>query len=398
LSCSGDAATNDPTHGSVGSTTEGGTTEGSSGVVDDGDSGNDDAPPGPTSGAAEDDGTDANDSSAAESSDGAGTSGGEAPKSALWIADAIYAPDMTPDGTTVLMGDEDEAVFRWTDVDGLGDAVTTAPLGVNAISQDATRIAGTVEDADGKQTAAIWDDGIGWTSLGGFDSCDAFRSSGYDMSADGSVVVGLAWEGCSGIGFRWEDAEMSVLTVLEQGNNRASAISRDGEVAAGFAQTLSRSPALWWADGTSLAPDPEVLGEFHAISDDGDLAAGTSLQQAMYWTEDEGFVILGHLGVLGDFDHARILGVCNEGELLIGTQAAMFGSGTAIVWTADGGLREFADLLAEYHVDVPAEVVRFERAVSCSADGTRIAGTLIHATAGLQTFVVDLIDRVAPPR
>jgi uncharacterized membrane protein len=63
-------------------------------------------------------------------------------------------------------------------------------------------------------------------------------------------------------------------------NNRATVISADGMVAAGFAfnGAADRSPAVWNPDGTGFLLDPTdrmLPGEVTAISADGAIVAGT---------------------------------------------------------------------------------------------------------------------------
>jgi len=77
------------------------------------------------------------------------------------------------------------------------------------------------------------------------------------------------------------------------GNNRASVVSADGQLAGGFAQgSFSRTPAIWHADGSGELLDPagDALGEVHGISDDGTILLGSWNGDAFYRTEAEGIV------------------------------------------------------------------------------------------------------------
>ena len=132
-----------------------------------------------------------------------------------------------------------------------------------------------------KQMAARWTQATGWVPLGGLGSgCDFFISNSYDMNADGTQIVGLSWNGCSGQGFVWEQGgtptEMKGLEHLWNGNNRASAISADGTVAVGFAQgNFSRTPASWnTSDQLGVVPDPDDVGEYFGLTDDGSILLG----------------------------------------------------------------------------------------------------------------------------
>ena len=162
-------------------------------------------------------------------------------------------------------------------------------------------------DPDGVDgsVAALWKASTGtWQSLGylpNAPNCPS-KSDGYELSADGSVAVGLSWDGCSGRGFRWTEATgMVELESLANGKNRASVISADGSVIGGFAQgSFSRTPSVW--DGTTATgqlldpPNGDALGEVHGIRDDGSILLGNWIAQddplgaprAMTWTDNNG--------------------------------------------------------------------------------------------------------------
>ncbi len=99
------------------------------------------------------------------------------------------------------------------------------------------------------------------------------------FSGDGSTVVGLSWDGCSGRGFVWTEATgMLELQNLANGNNRASVISADGTIIGGFAQgSFDRTPAVWSNDTSGVLLDPpngDAQGEIHGIRDDGSVLLG----------------------------------------------------------------------------------------------------------------------------
>src|SRR5690606_4577412 len=105
------------------------------------------------------------------------------------------------------------------------------------------------------------------------------RSNGYELSGDGAVAVGLSWDGCDGRGFRWTKATgMVELEPLANGGNRASVVSGDGNVLAGFAQgSFSRTPTFWESSGDGELLDPpsgDAVGEVHGINDAGTILLG----------------------------------------------------------------------------------------------------------------------------
>jgi uncharacterized membrane protein len=202
------------------------------------------------------------------------------------LTGALGANDMSPDGRFIVgVGtfDDQSGPYIW---DTVLDTVTVLPApGTDAVavSDDGTVVLGNMpdpDDDDGANVAAIWTAATGWQSLGYLPNASACpsRSTGYELSADGSVAVGLSWDGCSARGFRWTEATgMTELANLANGNNRASVISSDGSVIAGFAQgSFERTPAVWGAGGSGqLVGLVTDQGEVHGISDDGSVLLGT---------------------------------------------------------------------------------------------------------------------------
>jgi hypothetical protein len=158
------------------------------------------------------------------------------------------------------------------------------------VSDDGTVVLGNIPDPEGigSEVAAIWRTATGeWESLGYLPDAGACpsRSSAYELSADGTVAVGLSWDGCSGRGFYWTQATgMVELQPLANGGNRASVVSADGTLIGGFAQgSFDRTPAVWdnTTDGELLdPPNGDALGEIHGMSDDGSIMLGE------WWSEE----------------------------------------------------------------------------------------------------------------
>lgn len=207
---------------------------------------------------------------------------------------AASANDLTPDGRWVLgMMDTDgdglgDIAYRWDRLNDVFDYIETGTIAtgqdtVQAISDDGQIILGDIPGGiDGNTSeAGFWTAELGWTSIGYLPNagqCPS-RSSAYELSADGSVAVGLSWDGCSGRAFRWtEETGMQELENLANGGNRASVVSGDGSVIAGFAQGFTRTPAYWDGNtmqGTLVDPTYLAVGEFQGISDDGSILLGS---------------------------------------------------------------------------------------------------------------------------
>ena len=154
------------------------------------------------------------------------------------IQGALSANDMSPDGRYIV-GSQDldgngfaDGTYLW---DRVLDTMTSLPplgLSATAVSDDGKVVVGDIPDPSGVGTnvAARWTIDTGWVSLGHLPNAGACpsRSDSFEVSADGSTVVGLSWDGCSGRGFIWTEANgMEELTSLANGGNRASVVSSD---------------------------------------------------------------------------------------------------------------------------------------------------------------------------
>lgn len=217
------------------------------------------------------------------------------PDGRFLVGEADWNGDGFADGTYL----RDFVLNTVIDLENSVDPSTGVP--VTAVSDNGATVLGNIpdpEDPNGSvgNVAGIWRAATGeWTSLGYLAnalSCPS-RSDGYELSADGSVAVGLSWDGCSGRAIRWtEQNGMVELQVLANGSNRASVVSADGTVIGGFAQgNQSRTPAVWTASGAGELLDPtgDAIGEIHGMSDDGTILLGEwltteSVTRATKWT------------------------------------------------------------------------------------------------------------------
>ena len=144
------------------------------------------------------------------------------------------------------------------------------------------------------EEAHLWTAATGqWVSLGALPtatvSCPGY-SAGYELSGDGTTVVGLSWQlGCQGVGFRWTAATgMQRLDVLANGANRASVVNNNGSVIGGFAQgSFSRTPAIWAANSAGELLDPpngDAVGEVFGMNDSGSILLGSWNGKACKWS------------------------------------------------------------------------------------------------------------------
>ena len=192
--------------------------------------------------------------------------------------------------------------FHWMPTSG---DVFIGGTGATYISRDGRVIAGEALDANRRQNAAIWQRGTEWRTLGSIvpnaEPCDNLLSSVFGGNADGSVLVGLAWNGCRiARAFRWEESTgmVDLGSSVEGRSSRADSVSGDGRVVVGWQEhsTGFRQGARW-IDGRQtlfVGPD-ELIGEANAANSDGSIIVGQNCrpaspaaQAAWVWTARDG--------------------------------------------------------------------------------------------------------------
>jgi len=305
------------------------------------------------------------------------------------------ATDVTPDGL-IVVGNASGGGFIWR---WKQDPQPTLVAGgsIVAVSDDGSVVAGNVIDpSNNKQTAAIWTQAGGWHMLGGLPggSCDFLLSSAYDISGDGTTVVGLGWSGCSGRGFRWTAATgMQELQNLANGGNRCSAISGDGSMMGGFAQgTFNRTPAYWTPNLAGFVLDPNFQGEVYGFSENGTLSVGT-LYQGSTQGVFEAFLrnnVTGAITNIGGI-HSNWASAASDlsenGFVIVGFDYIGL-SRQAWVWTAFDGIKTLDQRLIDLGITGAPQTY------TCSAvsdDGNVIVGAA--ASGG---FIVQLSGLVGP--
>ena len=323
------------------------------------------------------------------------------------IENARSANDMSPDGRWIVGTTADDGTPYLLDtITGVMLLLPAPATDAVAVSDDGTVVLGNMPDPDtGDQVACIWTQASNtWQSLGYLPdalSCPS-RSSGYELSADGSVAVGLSWDGCNGRGFRWTSEDgMIELKPVANGGNRASVVSADGSLIAGFAQgSFSRTPTYWTWDGKlgegSLLdpPDGDALGEIQGMSDDGSILLGEWNGDASMWTYPglvrttigNGTMIPGWTGIPQDISaNGTIVGF----DILGGNRRG---------WILPNGVGTQTDLknYVEGHGGVVPDGLLLEVCQAISADGRRIIGHGFSQEAWLVTIERDCTADIAP--
>ncbi len=306
---------------------------------------------------------------------------------------AAGANDMSPDGRWVvgtiapLPACESIGGYLYDTVNDVFTVLPPPAIDAVSVSDDGTVIVGNMPDPDtGDTVAAIWRASTNeWESLGFLPNADACpsRSTGYEVSGDGATVVGLSWEGCSGRGFIWTEAEgMRELQALANGSNRASVVSYDGSIIGGFAQgSFSRTPTMWNSTLAGQLLDPpngDVVGEVRGMTDDGSvlLASGTvdenaPAARAVKWTEENGFEVIGNGSVFSAW-------AGNPEDIAADGTVVGFDSflGSRQAWIQPGGEGNLV-ALKNYATDLGAEFpagLQIEVAQAISNDGSIIIG------------------------
>jgi probable HAF family extracellular repeat protein len=246
-------------------------------------------------------------------------------------------------GTVIVGGLRSGGGFYW--MPSTGDVFLGGETAV-ASSRDGRTIVGTAFDSRQISQAGVWLRAAEWRLLGSIAPnaapCDNLLSSSYGTSADGTVIVGLAWNGCNiARAFRWEGSTgmVDLGSTVRGRSSRANGVSGDGKVVVGWQEhsTGPRQGARWIDGRQEVFTGPEgFVGEAHAANSDGSIVVGqtcrfTGSQEAWIWTPLEGVQCLpvprrrvgGFIGVM--------LATSEDGRVIGGAQS--FGlESEAVLW------------------------------------------------------------------
>ncbi len=205
-------------------------------------------------------------------------------------------------GTVVVGSLRSGGAFYWMPT--TGDIYMGGEVAVES-SRDGRTIAGTANDARGIRQAGIWQRATEWRLLGSIAPnaapCDDLLSSAYGTSADGKVIVGLAWNGCNiARAFRWEESTgmVDLGSTVAGRSSRANGVSGDGKVVVGWQEhsTGPRQGARWVNGQQEIFTGPDgFVGEAQATNSDGSIVVGQTCrftgtldQSAWIWTARDG--------------------------------------------------------------------------------------------------------------
>ncbi len=181
----------------------------------------------------------------------------------------------------------------------------------------------------------------------GFGSFEEGTSSrGVAISADGSVVSGwaftdgnvfasqrpLLWTNSGGVP---GVAQLLDVPAEWTGFSRFDDLSADGNVGVGMASTSSGNTPFRWTSTDGFEPLQGVFRTAVGVSADGTTIAGeTSMGEAMKWTESDGAVTIGAVGVFSFANAANA-----DGSILVGVSEDV-----AALWDADNALTSLGTL------------------------------------------------------
>jgi len=290
---------------------------------------------------------------------------------------------MNDDGSKIVGTNYSGQALIWTDSAGIQILGEGELWG---ISED-DRIFGEMLNANGYGEAALIENGeisfLG--NVEGGNSCDAFYSSGLGISTDGSTGVGMGWINCGTEAFYWTDENGIVgLGLYEGQSTKAQAVSGDGQLIGGWAQTSNRATCLWDRDGNitllgSLQAGNDY-GEVQAINNDGTQVVGYCAGNAgnntegFVWTEEGGMFGLGVPPNSAATNRSLAMDI-SENNVVIGqylNETPVFYK--ACIYTEETG--EFVNL-RDYLLSLGMEEIQgwdLQRAFCISDDGNVFAG------------------------
>lgn len=219
------------------------------------------------------------------------------------------------------------------------------------VSSDGSTLVGQSASSNG------WE-AFRWTAAGGLQGLGdlpggTFSSVAIAVSSDGSVVAGSSSSANGWEAFRWTAAGgMQGLGDLPGGvvSSVAFGMSDDGSVVVGQSMTATSGEAFRWTEaggmqGLGILAGGSLNSSAHGASADGSVIVGDGygggFAEAFRWTELGGMVGLGDLP--GGSVSSRARGVSSDGAVVVGYSSSSNGT-EAFRWTAAGGMQGLGDL------------------------------------------------------
>lgn len=235
------------------------------------------------------------------------------------------------------------------------------------VSADGSVVVGYAFNSSyGRRRAFRWANGT-MQDLGLLPYYDESEALG--VSANGSVAVGVMTQRSTRhtIAFRWQNGVLDNLGLVSQSS--ANGVSADGSVIAGTNQfILGQNRAFRWVRGRveSLGTLPGGGASFaYGVSADGSVVVGYAYnasfsQRAFRWTDG----VMQDLGILPGHAQSYASGVSADGTVVVGWSSPSSGSPVAFRWK-DGRMQSLGTLPG----------TSFSWAYAASADGSIVVGT-----------------------
>ena len=317
-----------------------------------------------------------------------------------------YVTSMSADGTVLVgvYGAGFGPAWRWTP--GTGVVEIGSISSTVSVSGDGRTIVGTARGTDRLGYAAIWQSGDQRRTLPppeNWTSQDDNVTVGFGVSRDGSVITGLAHLRPTRVeGFRYHaDTGTVALGTLTGGYSRASTVSGDGRVIAGWDDLKGKGTGrgawfgtVWWEGLQRLLHPYNNIGQVEGLNNVGSILVGRGhpLQfrhayRLTSWDnhiEDLGAIKrsggdgVGNLpeGAEDIEDTSVALAVSDDGNVVVGTSGYQPPQ-DAFIWTPETKILKLSDYLRSKGT-TGHENWRLITATGVSPDGKIVAGTGIN--------------------
>ena len=300
----------------------------------------------------------------------------------LWdLGYGITVSGSSADGSVIGAYIQGDSYYMWTPATGVTSIGGAWQGGVASVSADGSRISGSAFGSDGMSYAGYYTVGTGqWTTLGGIGgNSDTSASSGWNISGDGKMVVGLGWVN-GGTAHAIASTPAGAMHDLGSlgGSSRANGVSYDGSIIAGWVeQPDGQWTGAYWKNGTlhiMVDDQGNALQEAGAVSADGKWIVGDGKygQTWRYNTVTQQTEWLGDLDATADFQGAT--GISADGQIIVGYDRgfgpAVQGQGT--IWIEGQGMLNFTDYITSQGVDLGGRTLALPLGVS--ADGRTFYG------------------------
>jgi uncharacterized membrane protein len=289
--------------------------------------------------------------------------------------------------------------FTWTRSEGIVKIGGGGYAGQPSISGDGSTIFGSALDENGITQAARWLGGTQWQLLGSVEggvNCDLSLSSGWDVSYDGRLGVGLAYlsDQCKANAGSWDLVDggpaTDLGTVVPNRSTRANTVSGDGHVIAGWQDSdVGIRQGARWVDGVEkvLLTDRGLpVGEVQHTNYDGTVMVGLyypfGAADGWLWTQSQGFTALTSPSAV--FKTAIPSSATDDGKLVAGAVREQRKGQTRAVFWRNGKATYLRDYLTARGLAAGWDV----RWAAVSADGGTMTGWGINRDLRIEGFVI----------